>query len=349
MQIKADPVHLKAFLNVMKSELCPANPNKRDVLKNENKLIRAFGSSSMPIDVVTKMTISERSDLPPKGFPRTLKELSLCNVGYSQMPIGILNLSNLTTLDLSNNKLTKLPKHLGNLKLNKLILANNKLGDSNLLKDWDWVSGENMRRTLTCLSITRNGLKFILASIFKCARISNLDASCNEVTQIPFAIKLMSQLKTLNLSNNKLSSLPYTIIKPFFEIIDLSSNCFPSEANIQEIIHTSHKEMSTHHYRAPSLLELSSRAAIKHKIPFMSHNLPPIIKDILFHSPLCSNSKCEVLCFDMKIFKNINLIQLNSKQRITSDNASYFNSDGPFCSRSCSQNVFTKLFRNRNA
>lgn len=339
---------MKAFLNVMKAELCPPDPNQRKVLKSDNKLIRAFGSSSKPMEVVTKMTIRERSDLPSKGFPRTLKELSLSNVGYAQMPIGILNLTNLTSLDLSNNKVTRIPKPLGNLKLNKLILSDNKLGDSVQLKDWDWINGENLRRSLTCLSITRNGLKFIPASIFKCVGITNLDASFNEITKIPFAIKLMSQLRTLNLSNNKLSSLPYTIIKPWFDMIDLSSNQFPSEANVREIIQTSHKEMTIHHYRAPSLLELSSRTVIKHKIPFMSHNLPLIIKEILFHSPLCSNSKCEVLCFDMKIFDNINLVQLNSKQRVTSDNASYFNADGPFCSRSCSQKVFTKLFRHQN-
>lgn len=333
----------------MKTELCPPDPNKQEVLKSDNKLIRAFGSSSKPIEVVTKMTIRERSDLPQKGFPRTLKELTLCGIGYNQMPIGVLNLTNLTSLDLSNNKMIKLPKPLGNLKLSQLNLNDNNFGESAHLKDWDWINGDNIRRNLTCLSISRNALKFIPANIFKCSGITNLDASFNLITKIPFAIKLMNQLRTLNLSSNKLTSLPYTIVKPFFDIIDLSCNQFPSENKIREIILKSHKDMVSHRYRAPSLLELSSRTVIKYKIPFMSHNLPLIIKEILFHSPLCANSKCEVLCFDMKIFEDINLIQLNSKQKITSDNASYFNSDGPFCSRSCSQKVFTKLFRNQNS
>lgn len=347
LQIKTDPVQLKAFLNVMKLEMCPPKDSQiNNVLKNDNKLIRAFASTGKPIEITTKLTIKERSALPTKGFPRTLKELKITSIGCCRMPIGILNLTNLNSLDLSKNQITTLPNGLGNLKLTTLNLSENRLGESDHSKDWKWLDGDNIRKSLCILNISRNKLKFLPSNIFKCLRLMNFDASYNEISKIPFAIKLMSQLKTLNLSNNKLSSLPYTIIKPNLDVIDLSSNNFPSQGTVQGIIHTSHREMTLYPYRSPSLLELTARSVIKNKIPFMTHNIPLIIKEILFHSPLCANSKCEVLCFDMTIFKNINLIQLNSKQRITSDNANCFNADGPFCSRTCSQAVYKKLFKN---
>ena len=348
LQIKADPVQLKAFLNFTKSELCPQlglqEPVKKDVLKKSNNtLIRAFGSTSKTMEVVTKLIIKERSALPTKGFPRTLKELAVTNIGCSQIPIGILNLTSLNSLDLSKNQITKLPKSFGYLNLSKLILSENKLGEAENISDWDWLNVDNIRKSLHFLSISRNNLKFIPSNIFKCLNLTNLDASINEISKIPFAIKSMSHLKTLNLSNNHLSSLPSTITKPRFDLIDLSSNRFPSKRALPRLISSRLLSMEPQHWPAPSLLELSSRAVIKHKIPFMSHNIPLILKDILFHSPLCANSRCEVLCFDGKIYNDINFIKVNSKQRITSDNADFFVSEGPYCSYFCTQQVMKKV------
>jgi LRR-repeat protein 1 len=347
LQIKADPIQMKAFLNVMKSQLCPQDSKTKDVLKTDNKMIRAFGSSSkMMVENVTKMVIKERSGFPAKGLPRTLKELTVTEIGCSQMPIGILNLTNLSTLDLSRNSITKLPKALGNLRLTKLILSENKLGDSTNFRDWDWLNSDNIKRSLGFLSISKNNLKFIPSAVLKCTGITHLDMSHNAIVRIPFAIKLMKQLRLFYVNNNELTSLPYTIIKPNFDMIELSANRFPSQTTAYEIIRGSHQEISNQHqYRAPSLLELTARTVIKRQIPFMSHNIPHIIKEILFHSPLCANSKCEAMCFDVNIFSNINLIQLSAKTITTSDNAKHFIADGPFCSRACEKATHRKLFR----
>lgn len=77
MQIKADPIQLKAFLNVIKNELFP---DKESSGKKTNTNIRAFGSTKMLLDKVFKMTIKERSALT-KGLPRTLRELHINEIG----------------------------------------------------------------------------------------------------------------------------------------------------------------------------------------------------------------------------------------------------------------------------
>jgi Leucine rich repeat len=251
------------------------------------------------------------------------------------MPIGILNLTNLTTLDLSQNAITKLPKALGRLKLFSLNLSGNKMGESRGTIDWSWLDGDNIRRSLSQINMSNNGLAFISSSLLKCSAITQIDLSSNEITRLPFSIKQAQTLKELNLSHNKLKSLPCTITRLHLSMIDLSCNLFPSD--LHQAVLDGHREIRQFPFRISTLLELSSRTVMKHQIPFMSHNIPMILKEILFNSPFCSNSKCERMCFDMEIHNCISLIQLNSHRKVTSDNASHFPADGPFCSRKCAE------------
>lgn len=337
IQIKAETIQLKAFLNVMKTELSPPDPNK-DVTKTDNKLIRAFGTTSKMMEQpIYKLSITQRADIPSKGFARTLKQLHINGVGYSQMPIGILNLTNLAFLDLSNNSITKLPKALGNLRLNQLLVHQNQLGDSTLKRDWDWLNGDNIRKSLQVLNMSQNKLKCMPVDIAWCERLINLDMSHNEIGRIPFAIKQMKFIKHINFGNNQLSSLPASITKLNLDVIDITNNKFPVELMPTNDVLENHQRLSNFELRPPLLFEISARAVMKHNIPFMNVNIPRIIKEILFYSPDCV--KCESLCFDVPIFEKIHLIKLNSKQRVTSNNGHYFVADGPFCSRKCLQKI----------
>ncbi|XP_070506787.1 leucine-rich repeat protein 1 [Chironomus tepperi] len=335
LQIKADSIQLKAFLNVMKNELCPPKDGQsKDLGKNDNKLIRAFGSTNkMMNDEVTKLNITKRSEFPIKGFPRTLKELHITGVGCLQMPIGILNLAKLTHLDLTSNKIEKLHKAVGNLNINQLILTDNLLGKSTNLKDWEWLNGRNIQLSLHTFIISRNKLKMVPVSVAKCEKLVCLDLSFNELLSVPFSIKQLRQLKTLNLNNNELKSLPCTIRSLYLDLIDLSTNQFPSYTESLELSQNSLSNITSHNFKFPTLFELSSRCVMRQQIPFMSLNIPHIIKEILYHSPNCS--KCGSLCFDRTIYKNINFVSLNAKTRITTDNSSYFLIDGPLCKYSC--------------
>ena len=342
LHIKADHIQLKAFLNAVKTILCPQDPSKSDTLHCSTNL-KTHNTRVIPIEVVTKLIIKERAGFAGKGFPRTLKELAINNVGCSQMPIGILNLSSLNSLDLTNNNIQKLPKPLGRLRLSKLILNENFLGEAVALKDWDWLFGDNLRKSLTCLSIAKNKLKFIPINVVQCKNIVQLDVSFNEIRSVPFAVKEMSQLRSFNISNNQISSLPYTFIKLWLDEIDLSQN--PLQVSPEVALGDAFREVFRHQFqiRASTLLELSANAIIKHRVPYASHNIPLICKDIITYSPLCANSKCEALCFDRNIFRNVTLIELNAKKRLTNANQRQFNADGPFCSLSCGRVVFKKF------
>lgn len=330
--IKAESIQLKAFLNVMKNEMCP-NASKEQP-KNDNKLIRAFGSTNKMIaDEVTKMTITKRAEFPTKGLPRTLKELNIIGVGFLQMPIGILNLAKLTHLDLTGNKVEKIHKSVGNLSIKQLNLSENQLGNATSYKDLEWLNGRNIQLSLHTLVLAKNNLKYVPVALAKCENLVLLDLSHNKIEALPFAFKQLKRLKILNLSNNQLKSLPCTIISLYLDVIDLSDNLFPSYTKSLEISQNSLALITAHNFKFPTLLELASRVVMRRRMPFMSLNIPNIIKEILFHSPNCF--KCGSFVFDRVIYKSIKISTLYAKSRITSDNASHFLIDGPLCTVTC--------------
>jgi LRR-repeat protein 1 len=335
LQIKADCIQLKAFLNVMKNELCPNSQkesSKDD--SNNNKLLRAFSSTSKMITEVTKLTITQRSEFPSKGFPRTLKELHINEVGCLQMPIGILNLTNLTFLNLSNNQISKVHKSLGNLKLTQLIISNNKLGEGNII-DWQWLNGKNLQSSIQLINLSGNNLKGIPSTIACCENLVTLNLSSNDIEKIPFAIRQLTKLRHLNLSHNKLSALPCTFKQLYLSHVDLSGNQFPTSDEANNKLERSRwvlNQLGAAGAKFPTLFELSSRS-LNHKTNYMHLNIPKIIKEVLFFSPICA--RCHNFCFDRYIFQDILKIPLKSGSRVTDNNESEFLVYGPLCSSNC--------------
>lgn len=320
---------MKAFLNVMKNELCPQTASQNDT----NKMLRAFGSTNKMItDQVTKMTVVKRSEFPTKGFPRTLKELHITGVGCLQMPIGVLNLTNLIILDLSCNQISKIHKSLGNLRLVQLNIS------ENTISDWQWMSGKNLQSSLQHLNLSKNKLKGISSEVACFEKLVGLDLSHNEIQRLPFALQQMKQLRQLNLSNNQLNSLPCTIKNLHLDAIDLSQNQFTTHRDVfsteamkrrLELRQRGHRGLT----KLPTLFELTSRVITKQKIRFIHLNIPKIIKEILYFSPNCA--RCDNFCFDREIFFNFFKTQINCKSRVTDNNESEFFSYGPLCSDKC--------------
>lgn len=319
---------MKAFLNVMKNELCP--DQKRDNVDIAgNKMIRAFASTNKMItDQVTKMTIVKRSEFPTKGFPRTLKELHITGVGCLQMPIGVLNLTNLSILNLSSNQISKIHKSLGNLRLIQLNIS------ENAVSDWQWMSGKSLQCSLQHLNVSNNKLKGIPSEIACFENLVNLDLSHNEIQRLPFAIQQMKQLRHLNLSNNQLKSLPCTIKNLHLDAIDLSQNQFSSSSEVFSNEAMKRRlEQRQGGIKLPTLFELTSRVITKQNIRFFHLNIPKIIKEILYFSPTCA--RCNNFCFDREIFHNFFKTRINCKSRVTDNNESEFFAYGPLCSDKC--------------
>ena len=130
-----------------------------------------------------------------------LTNIDLSNSGLTEFPTDILKCKNLKSLNLSNNGLKDLPAELGKLKeLVNLDLSENEDIDSDDLKN-----------------------------VFGTAEfeLKNLNLSGCDLIAVPDEIALQTNIRTLNLSRNNLTSLPYGFISlGKLEHADFSNNYF---------------------------------------------------------------------------------------------------------------------------
>ncbi|XP_068649946.1 plant intracellular Ras-group-related LRR protein 5-like isoform X2 [Aristolochia californica] len=120
------------------------------------------------------------------------------------LPQSLGKLSDITELNLSENRIMALPSSISSLKcLAKLDIHSNQL--INLPEAIGELS------SLVDLDLHANRLKSLLASIGNLTNIINLDLSSNQLSVLPVAIGNLTRLKRLTVETNDLEELPYTI------------------------------------------------------------------------------------------------------------------------------------------
>ncbi|KAK9266908.1 hypothetical protein L1049_027167 [Liquidambar formosana] len=120
------------------------------------------------------------------------------------LPLSIGKLSDVTELNLSENRIMALPTTIGSLKaLTKFDIHSNQI--INLPDSF----GELIN--LTDLDLRANMLKSLPANFGNLRKLVNLDLSSNQFTQLPQLIGSLIRLKRLNAETNNLEEIPYTI------------------------------------------------------------------------------------------------------------------------------------------
>ena len=152
------------------------------------------------------MTNEELLQVIERAAREKATKLDISSEKIRKLPPEIGKLTNLTELDISRNKLTVLPPEMGQLsELKKLKVRENKLSSlphqivklSNLIK----------------LDISGNQLSSLPPEIPQLSNLQVLDIGGNKLTSLPPEIMQLSNLKVLVLSRNKLTSLPGEIGK----------------------------------------------------------------------------------------------------------------------------------------
>jgi hypothetical protein len=122
----------------------------------------------------------------------------------TQLPESLGQLTQLQTLNLSDNKLTTLPESLGQLtQLQTLNLSDNKL--------ITLPESLGQLTPLQTLNLSDNKLTTLPESLGQLTQLRTLNLSDNNLTTLPESLGQLTQLQTLNLSDNKLTTLPESL------------------------------------------------------------------------------------------------------------------------------------------
>lgn len=154
-----------------------------------------------------KLSLIKLASLIEAAKKSGARELVLQNKLSDQIdwiPDSIGKLSDLLTLDLSENRIVMLPAAIGLLSsLTKLDLH------SNLIAQLPDAIGD--LSSLLYLDLRANQLTTLPATFGKLAGLEELDLSSNRLSSLPDEIGNLTSLKKLNIETNDIEELPYTI------------------------------------------------------------------------------------------------------------------------------------------
>ncbi|MEH2179068.1 COR domain-containing protein [Nostoc sp.] len=174
------------------------------------------------------MTNEELLQIIEQAARDKVTKLDLSGKGLTTLPLEIVKLTNLQTLNLYNNQLSSLPAEIGQLtNLQTLNLVGNQL--SSLPPEFGQLTN------LQTLYLNSNQLSSLPPEFGQLTNLQFLYLGSNQLSSLPLEFGQLTKLQTLYLYNNQLSSLPPEfgqLIK--LQILNLSSN--PLESPPPEII-----------------------------------------------------------------------------------------------------------------
>lgn len=137
--------------------------------------------------------------------PEVVVELDLRARGMRTVPLDLNKFSNLKTLILSDNFILELP--LDSLRLpnlEELIISNNPGFFA-----FDLQGINQAFPSLQYLNLSDNGIAWVSAEVARLPHLSHLDLSHNDLIFLPEELDAMAQLKSLDVSFNRLKSQDY--------------------------------------------------------------------------------------------------------------------------------------------
>ncbi|XP_067941606.1 leucine-rich repeat-containing protein 57-like [Watersipora subatra] len=166
---------------------------------------------------LTKLGLEE---VPPElsSIAANLRTLDLSENRIGRLPATISQFGLLKSLQLSFNSLRNLPDEIGDLaRLETLVLTGNQL--SGLPETLAKI------KTLTTLTASRNQFVVFPTVVYSLRRLDVLDLSANKITSIPDGINQIQAIE-MNLNQNQIAVLSEDISNcPRLKVLRLEENC----------------------------------------------------------------------------------------------------------------------------
>ncbi|KAJ9146836.1 hypothetical protein P3X46_029058 [Hevea brasiliensis] len=154
-----------------------------------------------------KLSLIKLASLIEVSAKKNTRDLNLQNKLIDQiewLPDSIGKLSNLVSLDLSENRIVALPATIGGLlSLTKLDLHSNRIAE---LPE---SIGDIL--SLVFLDLRANQLSSLPSTFSRLVRLQELDLSSNRLSSLPESIGSLISLKKLNVETNDIEEIPHTI------------------------------------------------------------------------------------------------------------------------------------------
>ncbi|KAL0113878.1 hypothetical protein PUN28_011309 [Cardiocondyla obscurior] len=292
-------IQLKSFLHILKRIKNERIQNYDNIVKDFTLMPDVyFNSSDFSLGKV-KVVVKKKSEYPTlQGFPKTTEHLILSGLDRRSFDRQILRLQSLRILDLSNNKISSLPKEIGTLPhLQQLLLSGNNFGNSPRSK-WAWLEQSAIKHNLTYLDISNNSLAELPKQIKNLAALIHLKINQNKLTNLPHNIKALRNLKVLDVAKNCLSYLPGAIRHLQLQSLDIAENPFVKYPNL---INGHMNNENTTSVKMQSLVELSAKIILKSRLTYDESTIPYTLVEFLDEAKCCH--VCRSACFDCFIKK----------------------------------------------
>jgi Leucine-rich repeat (LRR) protein len=178
----------------------------KGLMKSSSDLASTFSSVSGEgeNEKLSLMKVAEVIEKAAKSGTGVLDLQGRLMQNVEWLPLSLGKLSNITHLNLSDNKIMALPTTICTLTA----LTNLDLHSNQFINLPDSI-GELIN--LTDLDLHANRLKSLPPTFGNLKNIINLDLGSNYFTHLPDSIGDLVNLKTLNVETNELEDLPYTI------------------------------------------------------------------------------------------------------------------------------------------
>ncbi|XP_044292319.1 leucine-rich repeat protein 1 isoform X2 [Varanus komodoensis] len=233
----------------------------------------------------TRMLITSRRDYPlARDFPYSLEHLQASYCKLAHVDMRMLCLKKLRKLDLSHNRIKKLPATIGDLVcLQELNLQDNQLESFGVA-----LCNSTLQKSLQSLDLSQNKIQALPAQFCRLRELVHLKLDDNSLIRLPFQIGQLRQLRFLSVARNKLPFLPSSFAKLSLENLDLFGNPFthprPLIPDIQLNVPL-------------TLLECAARATINYRLPYGCHILPSHLCDDLDMAKSCQCGQACLSCF----------------------------------------------------
>lgn len=323
--IQASVILLKPFIRLLHGIITKTG--------NPKLLPKSMSLSVTPIFVApTKLVINNRSEYPTKGFPPTLESLTIEGIRRLGLDLGIMKLTKLKVLNLSDNNISMIPEAFSLMKnLKVLDISKNHFYKSSL-KDWKWLSG-NLCDTLVSLNLADNKLMFLPVHIIKLKNLHTLDVSGNNLKEIPNGIGCLRRLKSLKINENAIEKLPGSIKCLKLVELNVTNNKFKS----LNVLSSKDQLLLSRITGAGSLKELSSQRVLELGLRYDASIIPATV--VCYLDSEAKYCTCGKPCFKVFAFKciNFNLGCISDAVITNPVSGLYAKVDCYFCSHKCAR------------